>query len=69
MSSPLYANHPTTVWAAIAPELSGHGVAYLENCGFSSPREETNPFAGYSSHITRDEDAEALWRLSEEMTQ
>lgn len=58
----------TTLWAAIDPALSGHGGAYLENCGFSRPREETNPFAGYSSHITRDEDAAALWRLSEKMT-
>lgn len=47
----------TSVWAATAPELAGHGGAYLEDCGVGQA----------SSHATAAEDAERLWVLSEEL--
>jgi NAD(P)-dependent dehydrogenase (short-subunit alcohol dehydrogenase family) len=48
----------TSVWAAVAPELEGHGGAYLADCRIS---DEDAPW-------TRDAaDAARLWALSEEL--
>jgi NAD(P)-dependent dehydrogenase (short-subunit alcohol dehydrogenase family) len=48
----------TSVWAAVAPDLDGHGGAYLADCALSH---DLAPWAG-------DPDAaERLWRMSEEL--
>lgn len=55
----------TTVWAATAPELQGHGGLYLEDCNEAVPSPEGERRFGYVPHI-RDRDAAAqLWQVSE----
>jgi len=57
----------TSVWAATAPELTGLGGKYLEDCNEGLPAEPTNRASGYSPHIMDGEAAQRLWRVSEEM--
>lgn len=55
----------TSLWAATAPELQGHGGHYLEDCNPGVPAEPTNRVSGYSPHIMDTQAAERLWALSE----
>ena len=41
----------TSVWAATAPALKGHGGLYLEDCQQGLPALPTNRVSGYSPHI------------------
>jgi NAD(P)-dependent dehydrogenase (short-subunit alcohol dehydrogenase family) len=55
----------TSVWAATAPELDGHGGIYLEDCGFSHPRSEgAGQGSGYVPSAVDPDRAERLWQLS-----
>ncbi len=57
----------TSVWAATAPELTGHGGLYLEDCRQSAPAEPSQRASGYSPHIVDTEAANRLWAVSDEM--
>jgi NAD(P)-dependent dehydrogenase (short-subunit alcohol dehydrogenase family) len=57
----------TSVWAATAPELAGHGGRYLEDCDEGLPAEPTNRASGYSPHIMDAAGATRLWDLSQGM--
>ncbi len=57
----------TSVWAATAPALKGHGGHYLEDCNQGLPAEPTNRVSGYSPHIMDDEAVLGLWAVSEAM--
>lgn len=55
----------TTVWAAVSPDLDGHGGIYLEDCGFSQPRTpEGGRGSGYEPSALDPDRAERLWQLS-----
>ena len=54
----------TSVWAATAPELQGHGGLYLEDCGQGVPAEPTNRVSGFSPHIMDTAAADRLWGVS-----
>ena len=54
----------TSVWAATAPELQGHGGLYLEDCQQGVPAEASNRVSGYSPHIMDKEAAQRLWAIS-----
>jgi len=58
----------TSVYAALAPELDGHGGEYLENCAISKGV-NTNPkeFWGMGPHAVDVESPERLWKISEEL--
>lgn len=55
----------TTVWAATAPELQGHGGLYLEDCNEAVPSPEGERRFGYVPHIRDRDAAERLWSVSE----
>lgn len=55
----------TTVWAAVAPELQGHGGRYLEDCNEAEPSPEGERRFGYVPHIRDREAAARLWTVSE----
>ncbi len=55
----------TSVWAATAPALKGHGGHYLEDCNLGLPAEPTNRASGYSPHIMDADAALRLWAVSE----
>ncbi len=55
----------TSVWAATAPALKGHGGLYLEDCNQGLPAEPTNRVSGYSPHIMDADAALKLWAVSE----
>ncbi len=55
----------TSVWAATAPELAGHGGLYLEDCNQGLPALPTNRVSGYSPHIMDADAANRLWQMSE----
>ena len=55
----------TSVWAATAPELKGHGGLYLEDCNQGLPAEPSNRISGYSPHIVDTDAARRLWAVSE----
>ena len=57
----------TSVWAATAPELAGHGGRYLEDCNEGLPAEPTNRVSGYSPHIMAAAGADRLWVMSQAM--
>ena len=57
----------TSVWAATAPALKGHGGLYLEDCKQGVPAEPTNRVSGYSPHIADPAIAHRLWDVSERM--
>ena len=54
----------TSVWAATAPELQGHGGLYLEDCRQGVPAEPTNRVSGFSPHIMDAAAADRLWGMS-----
>ena len=57
----------TSVWAATAPELDGHGGAYLEDCHIAevtADRKRSDGVRPYALEVTR---ADALWELSERL--
>lgn len=55
----------TSVWAATAPELQGHGGLYLEDCNEAIPSPEGERRFGYVPHIRDRAAAERLWAVSE----
>ena len=57
----------TSVWAATAPALKGHGGLYLEDCKQGAPAEPTHRVSGYSPHIADPAGAHQLWDVSERM--
>ncbi len=57
----------TSVWAATAPELRGHGGRYLEDCGEGLPAEPGNRVSGYAPHIMDAAAAQRLWEVSQAM--
>jgi len=60
----------TSVWAATAPELEGFGGLYLENCHIGQPGTNTPEIIknmhGYLPHALNEENADKLWKISEE---
>jgi NAD(P)-dependent dehydrogenase (short-subunit alcohol dehydrogenase family) len=57
----------TSVWAASAPELQGHGGLYLEDCNEALPSPEGERRFGYVPHIRDRAAAERLWAVSEDL--
>ena len=57
----------TSVWAATAEELDGHGGVYAEDCNVAAIDDE-NPNGGVRSYALDKDDADRLWALSEELT-
>ncbi len=57
----------TSVWAAVAPELEGHGGLYLEDCNQAEPAVPEKPYSGVHAHASDPEAAERLWVESETM--
>lgn len=57
----------TSVWAAAAPALKGHGGLYLEDCSQGLPAEASNRVSGYSAHIADVDAASRLWQVSESL--
>ena len=57
----------TSVWAATAAALKGHGGMYLEDCHQGVPAEPSNRVSGYSAHIMDTAGAEKLWAVSAAM--
>lgn len=57
----------TSVWAATAPALKGHGGLYLEDCHQGVPAEPTNRVSGFSPHIADAAQALKLWDVSEKL--
>ena len=55
----------TSVWAATAPALKGHGGMYLEDCRQGLPADPSNRASGYSPHIMDEAAALRLWQVSE----
>jgi hypothetical protein len=53
---PVEAGAATSVWAAVAPELDGHGGAYLVDCEISDEDAEWTRDAGAAAR---------LWTMSE----
>lgn len=57
----------TSVWAATAPELDGHGGLYLENCAQAQPFEKDMPRGvGVMPYALDPDAARRLWSLSEQ---
>ncbi len=57
----------TSVWAATAPELTGHGGMYLEDCNQGLPALPNQRASGYSPHIVDVAAANRLWDVSQQM--
>ncbi len=57
----------TSVWAATALALKGHGGLYLEDCRQGLPAEASNRVSGFSPHIADAALAERLWVASEQL--
>ncbi|WOJ92766.1 oxidoreductase [Congregibacter variabilis] len=61
----------TTVWAATAPDLEGHGGVYCEDCNIANSTEvgsDTARYQGVDAHAVDAEEARKLWALSELLT-
>ena len=56
----------TSVWAATAPELTGRGGLYLEDCQVAAPAQDDSD-EGYLPHALDAMQADRLWELSEEL--
>jgi NAD(P)-dependent dehydrogenase (short-subunit alcohol dehydrogenase family) len=56
----------TTCWAATAPELVGHGGAYLEDCGVAVRTDDPVSGTGVRAYAADPERAAALWARTEE---
>jgi NAD(P)-dependent dehydrogenase (short-subunit alcohol dehydrogenase family) len=55
----------TTVWAAIAPELSGRGGLVLEDCAEAlTVGPDTHPWSGFDPSVADPETARLLWEHS-----
>ena len=54
----------TSVWAATAPALAGHGGLYLEDCGVGLPQPASNRVSGFSPHVADPDGAQRLWAVS-----
>lgn len=63
----LKAGAATSVWAATAPELSGTGGLYLEDCQIACVNDEESVAHGFRSRVVDPERADRLWALSEEL--
>jgi NAD(P)-dependent dehydrogenase (short-subunit alcohol dehydrogenase family) len=57
----------TSVWAATAPELAGHGGIYLEDCQIAQPKTSDDQDGGIADYAVDPVSAKRLWRLSEEL--
>ncbi len=57
----------TSVWAATAPELEGHGGLYLEDCNEAEPATPEKRMSGYQPYIRDEAAATRLWQMSEAM--
>ena len=57
----------TSVWAATAPELRGHGGLYLEDCHQGVPADPGDRVCGYAPHIMDVDAAYRLWSASVDM--
>ncbi|MEM8697437.1 MAG: oxidoreductase [Pseudomonadota bacterium] len=60
----------TTLWAATSPKLEGKPGVYCEDCDIAAPTDPENPLARYmgvEAHACDDENAERLWKVSEEL--
>ena len=57
----------TSIWAATAPELAGHGGLYLEDCGVAIPAVAGNRASGFAPHVADAQAAQRLWDASEQM--
>ena len=56
----------TSVFAATAPELEGRGGLYLEGCQVAAVNDTAGAPRGVRSYALDVENAERLWKLSEE---
>jgi hypothetical protein len=56
----------TSVFAATAPELEGRGGLYLEDCQVAAVNDAPDARAGVRSYALDAENAERLWKMSEE---
>jgi NAD(P)-dependent dehydrogenase (short-subunit alcohol dehydrogenase family) len=56
----------TSVWAATAPELSGEGAIYLEDCHIGQTSAPGDA-GGVESYALDHSDADRLWAISEEL--
>ncbi len=57
----------TSVWAATAPELAGHGGLYLEDCGVAPEVDRFEGFRGVRPYARDPELAVRLWEVSEQL--
>jgi len=57
----------TSVFAATAPELEGRGGLYLEDCHVAKVNDAPDALDGVKSYALDAENAERLWRVSEEL--
>ena len=57
----------TSIWAATAPELAGHGGLYLEDCRVAVPAEPGNRASGFAPHVADPKAAQRLWEVSEQL--
>lgn len=57
----------TSVWAATAPQLKGHGGLYLEDCKQGLPTIPGDRVSGFAPHIADTAAAQRLWTVSEAM--
>jgi len=55
----------TSIWAAVAPELEGHGGRYLEDCAIAKPWSADSPMQGVMPYALDAERAKRLWDMSE----
>ncbi|ULD38873.1 oxidoreductase [Rhodococcus qingshengii] len=54
----------TAVWAATAPDLTGLGGLYLEDCDVAVPAHDDRPFVGVRDYASDADEAARLWRYS-----
>ena len=62
---PVVGGHPTSAFAATAPELEGKGAVYLEDCHVAEVNDEPNALWGVKSYAIDPANADRLWTLSE----
>ncbi|TDW47808.1 NADP-dependent 3-hydroxy acid dehydrogenase YdfG [Flavobacterium sp. 270] len=58
----------TTVWAATSPLLNTIGGVYCENADIAELRSDTSVIGGVKPYSLDQENAERLWKLSENLT-
>lgn len=57
----------TSVWVATAPELSGVGGRYFENCNEAGPWRPEEPMKGVKPYALSRDNALRLWDISQKM--